>query len=124
MKKLKSLAKIALVMSISSGVCAQHDYSKTHMKQDDLAMMDPTSNMVKLSDKNLTKAYMHYTMINEALVEADSEKAQNASKILVSILNQYGKAPDAKKVAAKMASMDNFMNQRIVFAELTTVFEP
>tara|TARA_R110000868_G_scaffold83058_1_gene234665 strand:- start:2705 stop:3250 length:546 start_codon:yes stop_codon:yes gene_type:complete len=122
--KLKTVAIIALAISLSSGVYAQHDHSNMNMKQDDHAMMDHTNSMVKFSDKNLTKAYMHYTMITEALVEANSEKAQKASKMLVGILNKYKKAPDTEKVAVKMASKDNIMDQRIVFAELTRAFEP
>ena len=95
-----------------------------NMKQDDRAMMDHNNNMVKLNDNNLTKAYMHYTMINRALVEANSEKAQKASKMLVGMLKKYGNAEQAKIIASEMASKSNIMEQRIVFAELTTALEP
>lgn len=115
---------IALIMGMSSVVYAQHDHGNMNMKQDDHGMMDHDTNMVKLNDKNLTKAYMHYTMINEALVEANSEKAQKASKMLVGILKKYGKATDALKVAEDMASKSNIMDQRIVFSKLSTAFEP
>ena len=122
--KFKTVVMMALIMGVSSAIYAQHDHSKMNMKQDDHNMMDNNSNMVKLNDKNLTKAYMHYTMINEALVEANSEKVQKASKMLVGILKKYGKAPEAEKVASEMASKSNIMDQRIVYAELTTAFEP
>ena len=115
---------IALIMGMSSIIYAQHDHSKMNMKQDDHSMMDHDKSMVKLNDKNLTKAYMHYTMINEALVEANSEKVQKASKMLVGILKKYGKANDAQKVAEDMASKSNIMDQRIVFSKLTTALEP
>ncbi|WP_445735929.1 DUF3347 domain-containing protein [Mariniflexile sp.] len=122
--KLKPVLMIALIMGMSSVVYAQHDHGKMNMKQDDHSMMDHGSNMVKLNDKNLTKAYMHYTMINEALVEANPEKAQKASKMLVGALKNYGKATGAQKVAEEMASKSNIMDQRIVFSKLTTAFEP
>jgi Protein of unknown function (DUF3347) len=122
--KLKSGVMLALVMSLSTFIYAQHDHSKMNMKKGDNGMMDHDKSMVKLNDKNLTKAYMHYTMINDALVEANSEKAQKASKMLVGILSKYGKAPEAVKAATEMASKSNIMEQRIVFAELTTAFEP
>lgn len=122
--KLKSVVMIALIMSLTSVIYAQHNHSKMNMKQDDHGMMNHNDNMVKLNDKNLTKAYMHYTMINEALIEANSEKVQKASKMLVGILNKYEKAPEAEKVAAEMASKSNIMDQRIVFSRLTMVFEP
>ena len=124
MKNLKSAVIIALIMSVTNVVTAQHDHSKMNMKQDDHNMMNHDKSMVKLNDKNLTKAYMHYAMINNALVEANSEKAQKASKMLVGVLKKYGKANDAQKVAEDMASKSNITEQRIVFAELTTALEP
>ncbi|PIB38570.1 DUF3347 domain-containing protein [Maribacter sp. 4G9] len=124
MKNLKSAVIIALIMSVTNVVTAQHDHSKMNMKQDDHNMMNHDKSMVKLNDKNLTKAYMHYAMINNALVEANSEKAQKASKMLVGVLKKYGKANDAQKVAEDMASKSNIIHQRIVFSKLTTAFEP
>tara|TARA_R110002049_G_scaffold116099_1_gene268405 strand:+ start:3013 stop:3558 length:546 start_codon:yes stop_codon:yes gene_type:complete len=122
--KLKSVVMLALAMSLSTFIYAQHDHSKMNMKQDDHSMMDHDKSMVKLNDKNLTKAYMHYTMVKNALVEANSEKAQKTSKMLVGALKKYGKATDAQKVAEEMASKSNIIEQRIVFSELTTAFEP
>jgi hypothetical protein len=122
--KFKTVLMMALIIGMSSVIYAQHDHSKMNMKQDDHGMMNHNTNMVKLNDKNLTEAYMHYTMINEALVEANSEKAQKASKRLVGILKKYGKATDAQKVAEDMASKSNIIYQRIVFSKLTTAFEP
>tara|TARA_R110002124_G_scaffold82675_2_gene217035 strand:- start:1186 stop:1731 length:546 start_codon:yes stop_codon:yes gene_type:complete len=122
--KLKSVVMLALTMSLSTSIYAQHDHSKMNNKQDDHSMMDHDKSMVKLNDKNLTKAYMHYTMINKALVETNSEKVQKASKMLVKILKKYGKATDAKKVAEEMASKSTIIDQRIVFSKLTTAFEP
>jgi Protein of unknown function (DUF3347) len=122
--KLKSTVMLALAMSMSSVIYAQHDHSKMNMKQDNHDMKNQDKSMVTLNDKNLTKAYMHYTMINEALVEANSEKAQKASKMLVKILNKYGKAQEAEKVATEIASKSNIMEQRIVFSKLTIAFEP
>jgi len=124
MKNLKSVVMIALIMSVTNVISAQHDHSKMNMKQDNHSMMNHDKSMVKLNDKNLTKAYMHYTIINNALVEANAEKAQKASKMLFGILKKYGKAPDAEKAALEMASKSNIMDQRIVFSELTTAFEP
>ena len=86
MKNLKSVVIIALIMSVTNVISAQHDHSKMNMKQDDHNMMNHDKSMVKLNDKNLTKAYMHYTMINNALIEANAEKIQKASKMLVGIL--------------------------------------
>ncbi|WP_338358448.1 DUF3347 domain-containing protein [Yeosuana marina] len=123
--KIKSVIMIALIMGMSSVNYAQHDHSKMKMKQDNHNMMNHhDNNVVKLNDKNLTKAYMHYTMIKEALVEANATKVQMASKMLVGILNSYGKASEAEKVASEMASKSNIMDQRIVFSKLTTAFEP
>lgn len=124
MKNLKSAVIIALIMSVTNVVTAQHDHSKMNMKQDDHSMMNHDKSMVKLNDKNLTKAYMHYTMINNALVEANAEKAQKASKMLVGVLKKYSKANDIQKVAEEMSSKSNIIYQRIVFSKLTTVFEP
>lgn len=122
--RLKSIVMIALIMSVTSVINAQHDHSKMSKKHNGHGMMDHDKSMVKLNDKNLTKAYMHYTMINEALVEANTEKAQKASKMLVGAIKKYGKASDAQKVAEEMASKSNIMDQRIVFSKLTTAFEP
>tara|TARA_R110002050_G_scaffold200990_2_gene336066 strand:- start:1260 stop:1799 length:540 start_codon:yes stop_codon:yes gene_type:complete len=124
MKNLKSVVIIALIMSVTNVISAQHDHSKMNMKQDDHNMMNHDKSMVKLNDKNLTKAYMHYTMINNALIEANAEKIQKASKMLVGILKKYGKATDAQKVAEDMASKSNIMDQRVIFSKLTTAFEP
>lgn len=124
MKNLKSVVMIAFTVSVSSFTHAQHDHSKMNKQQDDHAMMDYNDKMVKLNDKNLTKAYMHYTMINKALVEANSEKAKETSKMLVAILEKYVKAGEAEKVAAEMASTSNIKDQRIMFSSLTTAFEP
>jgi Protein of unknown function (DUF3347) len=122
--KLKSVVILALAMSLSTVIYAQHDHSKMNMKQDDHDMMDNDKSMVKLNDKNLTKAYMHYTMINDALVEANSEKVQKASKMLIAILKKYGGATDAQEIAEKMALNSNLTDQRIIFSQLTTAFEP
>tara|TARA_R110002049_G_scaffold37314_1_gene117738 strand:+ start:120 stop:659 length:540 start_codon:yes stop_codon:yes gene_type:complete len=124
MKNLKSVVMIALIMSVTNVISAQHDHSKMNMKQDNHSMMNHDKSMVKLNDKNLTKAYMHYTIINNALVEANAEKAQKASKMLFGILKKYGKATDAQKVAEDMASKSNIMDQRVIFSKLTTAFEP
>ena len=124
MKNIKLVIMIAFIISVSNFTYAQHDHSKMNMKQDGHSMMDHDKTMVKLNDNNLTKAYMHYAMINNALVEANSEKAQKASKILVGIIKDYGKAPEAEKAAREMASKSNIMDQRIVFSKLTTAFEP
>ena len=122
--KLKTVVIIALIMSITNVINAQHDHGKMNKKQGDHSMMDHDKSMVKLNDKNLTKAYMHYSMIKEALVEANSEKAQKASKMLAGILKKYGEATNAQKVAEDMASKSNIIYQRIVFSKLTTAFEP
>lgn len=124
MKNLKLVVLIAFIVSVSNFTYAQHDHSKMNLNQGDHGMMEHNDNMVKLNDKNLTKAYMHYTMINKALVEANSEKVQEVSKMLVGILKKYGESPEAEKVASEMASKSNIMDQRIVFSELTTAFEP
>lgn len=122
--KFKSVVMIALIMGITSVVNAQHDHSKMKMKQDNHGMMDHNDNMVKLNDKNLNMAYMHYTMINEALVNENALEAQKAAKMLVGILKNYGKASEAQKVAVEMASKSNIKDQRILFSQLTTTFEP
>lgn len=124
MKNLKTVVMMALTMSLSTFIYAQHDHGKMNMKQDNHSMMDHDKSMVKLNDKNLTKAYMHYTMIKNALVEDNSKKVQKASKMLVGVLKKYGKAADAQKVAEDMAAKSNILDQRMVFAELTTAFEP
>jgi len=122
--KIKSLVIIVLAMSMSSIIYAQHDHSKMNMKHEKKEKMNHKENMVKLNDKNLTKAYMHYTMINKALVTGDAKKVQMASKMLVEILNSYGKAQEAKKVATKLASNSDIKAQRVLFSNLTTAFEP
>ncbi len=122
--KLKSIAIIAFIASVSNFTYAQHNHGNMNMKKSNHDMMAHNDNMVKLNDKNLTKAYMHYTMIKDALVEANSEKAQKASKMLVKILKKYDKAQEAEKVASQMASKSNITEQRIIFAKLTTALEP
>ena len=121
---IKSLVIIVLTMSVSSIIYAQHDHSKMNMKHEKKEEMNHKENMVKLNDENLTKAYMHYTMINKALVAADAKKVQMSSKMLVGILNSYGKAQEAKKVASELASNSTIKAQRVLFSNLTTAFEP
>lgn len=125
--KIKSIVIIILIMSISNVFYAQHDHSKMkmNMKHENKGkVMHHESNMVKLNDENLTKAYMHYTMIKEALVAANASKVQMASKMLVGILTTYGKALDAKEVASKLASSTDIKAQRVLFSDLTSAFEP
>ncbi|WP_428743279.1 DUF3347 domain-containing protein [Tenacibaculum sp.] len=114
---------IAFIISGSNFIYAQHDHSKMDMKHGDHGMMEH-NNTVKLNDENLTKAYMHYTMINEALVEANAAKVQMVSKMLVGILNSYGKASDAAQVATQLASTSDIKEQRVLFSNLTLEFEP
>lgn len=123
--KIKTVIMIALAMSISNAFYAQHDHSKMNMTHQNKEMMNHSSNnMVTLNNENLTKAYMHYTMINEALVQANPEKVQMASKMLVGILNSYGKDLDAAQVASQLASTSNIKEQRVLFSNLTSTFEP
>jgi hypothetical protein len=123
--KIKSVVIIALVMSMSSVIYAQHNHSKMNIKHENKDMMNHHDNtMVKLNDENLTKAYMHYTMINKALVEAKVTKVQMASKMLVQILNSYGKASEAVQVATELASNSDINEQRLLFSKLTSTFEP
>lgn len=122
--KIKSVVMIILIMSISNAFYAQHDHSKMKMSNENKGMtMHHDKNEVKLNDENLTKAYMHYTMIKEALVAANATKVQKASKMLVGILTTYGKALDAKEVASKLASSTDIKAQRILFSDLTSAFE-
>ena len=122
--KLKSIAIIVFIASVSNFTYAQHNHGNTNMKKGNHDMMAHNDKMVKLNNKNLTKAYMHYTMIKDALIEANSEKAQKASKMLVGFLKKSGNAEQAKIIASEMASKSNITEQRIVFAELTTALEP
>lgn len=123
--KLKSAVMIAFILSVSNFTYAQHDHSKMNMEHQNKDMMNHYgNNMVKLNDENLTKAYMHYTMINEALVETNAAKVQMTSKMLVEILNSYGKASDAAQVATQLASTSDIKEQRVLFSNLTLEFEP
>ena len=123
--KIKSVLMIAFAISTSSVIYARHDHSKMNMNQDNKTMMNKHSqNMVKLKDKNLTNAYMHYTMINEALFKEDVVKVQMASKMLVEILNTYGNAPEVVEVATELASKTEVKQQRALFSKLTNAFEP
>lgn len=114
--RIKSVVMIALAMSISSAIYAQHDHSKMNMNHE--------NNMVKLNDEKLTKAYMHYTMIKDALVEANASKVQMASKMLVGILKTYGNAPEAAEITMELASKSDIKEQRLLFSNLTSAFEP
>ena len=122
--KLKSVVMMAFIIGVSNFTYAQHDHSKMNMNKADHGAMDHNVKMVKLNDVNLTKAYMHYTMINEALIEANVEKVQMASKMLVGILKEYGNASEAEKVASEMALKSDIADQHIMFSKLTTAFEP
>lgn len=123
--KIKPVVMVVLAMSLSNAFYAQHDHSKMNMEHQNKDMMNHHGNtMVKLNDENLTKAYMHYTMINEALVGASAAKVQMASKMLVGILNSYGKAPKAAQVATQLASTSDIKEQRVLFSDLTSAFEP
>jgi len=129
MKKLnlKSVLVIAIAMSLSVFTYGQkeHDHSMMKMTSKKGGMMKGHSAMmVMLKDKNLNKAYMHYIMINKALVKADSKKVQMMSGMLVTILNSYGKASEASDVAAKLAANKEIDGQRKLFAALTVSFEP
>jgi Protein of unknown function (DUF3347) len=129
MKKFnfKSVLLIAVAMSLSVFTYGQqgHDHSKMKMNHKKGGMMKNHSMMsVMLKDKNLNKAYMHYIMINKALVKADAKKVQMMSGMLVTILNSYGKASDASAIAAKLAADSDIDGQRKLFAQLTLAFEP
>jgi hypothetical protein len=79
---------------------------------------------VVLNNDSLNKAYMHYSMIKEALFKDDIKKVQMASKMLIGILKTYGKAPEASLVATNLSKANNIEEQRKLFAALSLAFEP
>ena len=116
MKKLnlKSVLLVVLTMSLSVLTYGQHDHN----------MMNNQSKMVMLKDSNLNKAYMHYIMIRKDLFKADTKRVKMMSNMLVDILSNYGKAPDAKNAAARLAETSDIVMQRKLFAVLSLTFEP
>ncbi|WP_457610054.1 DUF3347 domain-containing protein [Lutibacter sp.] len=132
MKKLnfKTVLIIAVTLSVSITTFGQqkHDHSKMNMNHKKGMMkgemMQQKMGETQFNDTNLNKAYMHYIMINKALVKSQPKKAQMMSKMLVDILNDYGKASESITAANKLAESDNLENQRKIFAELTISMEP
>jgi len=126
MKKLnlKSVLLIAVTMSLSVLTYGQQDHNMMNMNHKKKGMMNNQSMMVMLKNKDLNKAYMHYTMIRKALFKANTKRVTMMSNMLVGILNNYGKAEEVSGVATKLAASTNIEGQRKLFAELTIAFEP
>jgi len=122
----RTLILIALTMSLSIFSYGQKNQEKMDMKHANGKMMKHKgmTMSVVLNNPNLSKAYMHYTMISKALVKADAKKTQMISNMLASILKNYKKASEALDVAGKLAKADKLEEQRRLFADLTTAFEP
>jgi len=119
----KSVLVIVVTMSLSVFTFGQN-HEMMNMNHHKKGEMHKTSNMVMLKDDNLNKAYMHYVMIRKDIFNANTNRVKMMSKMLVDILNNYGKAPDAKNAAAKLAEASDIEMQRKLFAELTLSFEP
>jgi len=89
---LKSVLLGVIAMSLSVLTYGQHDHNMMNMNHKKGSMMkNHQSMMVMLKDQNLNKAYMHYTMIRKALFNANTQKVQMMSSMLVTILKSYGK---------------------------------
>jgi len=126
---LKSILLLAMVTTFSVLTYGQHDHSTMKMKSTKGSMMkgnmmQQKGEMAKFNDENLNKAYMYYMLVNNALTNANTPKVKMMSKMLIDILNSYGKASDVAKVATKLAEASDVKEQRIVFAELTVAMEP
>ena len=121
---LKTVVLLAFAISLSNLICAQHNHGKMNKNHVPNNKVEHNDNTVVLKDKNLNMAYVHYNMISIALVEANTEEVQKASEILVNKLKKYGNAKEAQELAEKMASNSNLGDQRLLFSELTTEFEP
>jgi len=127
MNKINLKSVIVTVVTISLSVLSYGQHNHNLMNMNHQKMMEHkniTVMSVKLNDSNLNKAYIHYTMIKDALYNADTKKVQMLSNMLVGILNTYGKAPDATDIADKLAKAAKIENQRTLFANLSTAFEP
>lgn len=126
MKKinLKSVLLTAFAVSLSVFTYGQVDHSKMKMTHDKGGVMKQKEMAVMLNDANLNKAYMHYTIIKEAMFKGDAKKVQMMSDMLVSILHTYGKAADALNISVALAKADEIKAQRKLFADLTVAFEP
>ncbi len=132
MKKLNLKTALVIVFTISISITSfgqqKHDHSNMNMNHKKGMVkgevMQQNVGKTQFNDANLNKAYMHYIMINKALVKSQPKKAQMMSKMLVDILNNYGKASESLVAATKLAESDNLENQRKIFAELTISMEP
>jgi hypothetical protein len=109
----------------TSMVKMKHDHNQMMKKNhDNTKMMEMTNADVVLKDKNLNKAFMHYIMIKDALVNSETKKVQMMSKMLTTILNDYGNAVELSEISVKLGANEDLDTQRKLFAELTTAFEP
>ncbi|MCF6167188.1 DUF3347 domain-containing protein [Lutibacter sp.] len=130
MKKLNFKTVLIIVVTLSVTITTfgqqNHDHSKMNHKKGMMKgeVVQQKMGETQFNDANLNKAYMHYIMINKALVKSQPKKAQMMSKMLVDILNNYGKASESLIAANKLAESDNLENQRKTFAELTISMEP
>jgi hypothetical protein len=133
--KLNSVLAIVFATSLSIASYGQENHKMMKMNHEngkememnhkkDAGMMQQKGEMAKFSDANLNKAYMHYMMINNALTKANTSKVKMVSKMLITILKNYGKASDAATVANSLAEAKDIAAQRIVFADLTIAMEP
>lgn len=131
MKKinLKSVLFLTVAISLSVVTYAQQNQSMMNMNHSKASMakegeMQQKGSELLFNDVNLNNAYTHYMMIHTALLKSDTQKVQMMSKMLVGILNKYGKASKPETVASKLAENTNIENQRKLFAELTISMEP
>lgn len=135
MKKINLTTILAVVFAISLSITSyaqqnndpskmKMDHSKMKMDHSEGNMMQPKTSNAKFNDANLNKAYMHYIMINTALTKSNTAKVKMMSKMLIDILNSYGKAQKSATLASKLAQDVDLKEQRKLFAELTISMDP
>jgi len=135
MKKINITTVLAVVFAICLTITSyaqqnndagkmKMDHSKMKMDHSEGNMMQQKTSNAQFNDANLNNAYMHYNIIYTALTKSNSAKVKMMSKMLVDILNNYGKAQESATLANKLAQAEDLKEQRKLFAELTISVDP
>lgn len=113
-----------LLMAVSLANTQEKD-KMDHSKMDMEGMqMDGMQMEPEFDNENLAKVYEQYAQVKEALVNSNSEEAQNGAKMLNKALVEVDGSKAALKVSKNIADSNDLESQRKAFSELGLAMEP
>lgn len=84
---------------------------------------DGQNREVNFNDDRIAGVYGHYTHVKTALVNTNSEEAQNGGEMLVEALDGIENNTEALKAAQTIANSEDVNEQRTAFLDLSAAME-